>query len=264
VVLGRHASESVAIDNVASFLFDTVLATVAGAVLAAHGQSVLGRKIGIKEAFGRARIGWVLLTWLTVAVILAIIWLGPVFLLHGFGVPLGFVLWIWLAIMLCLMFPVVVLERRNPIAAIRRSWRLVYGSYWRFLGIFLLFAILTVILFYVLGLFILVGAGAAIVVLHSHGQVSDGTKLALIIAGVVVYLVVSSLVTPLWLALLTLLYTDLRVRREGLDLVLQLRPAGQPLTGDEFASTAAPPPAWAPPPPAPPSAVAASGGQPPA
>ena len=53
-----------------------------------------------------------------------------------------------------------------------------------------------------------------------------------------IYLVLGSIVATLWTAVILLLYADTRMRKEGMDLILQQAAQSQRLTGDEFATYA--------------------------
>src|SRR6266487_2307069 len=65
--------------------------------------------------------------------------------LAALGAIAGIVLTIWFAIMFRMTGPAVVLEREGPVRALKRSWRLVRGSFWRVLGISLLAGLIVVV-----------------------------------------------------------------------------------------------------------------------
>jgi len=122
------------------------------------------------------------------------------FVVVAFGLPL-YVLASWATV------PVVVtLEPIGALAALGRAWRLAGGFRWRILGLFLLLAVIQVALSALFGLLLI------------------GPLIASPAAGRVASAIVSGLVTIAWeplpWATLTLLYLDLRVRKEGLDLQL--------------------------------------------
>src|SRR6185437_5233822 len=154
---------------------------------------------------------------------------------HGWGFLIALPLATWLGIMLCLTFPIVVLERKNPIEAVTRSWQLVIGSFWRFLGIFALLGVVMFVIFFVLGfIFSLVGVAGIFAIASHSGAVAVGA----IIASAVLYLIIGSIVTAIWTGVILLLYADTRMRKEGMDLILQQAAQNQQLTGDEFATYA--------------------------
>jgi hypothetical protein len=115
---------------------------------------------------------------------------------------------VWLAVRWALTLPAMMAENIGPIKGLRRSWELVSGMWWRSFGILLLAGIayyfITVAL---LALFTVItalvpGLGDD----FRSGLATAGTDLT------------SALIAPVFPILLTLLYFDLRVRKEGLDL----------------------------------------------
>jgi hypothetical protein len=229
------SSSGAALADIPAVVLD---AAVGGGVLAALGKALLGRKISIGQALQQSRFGWVILTGLIYWVIIFLVWFVPLALLKGFGVLIAFPLGAWLGIMLCLMFPVVVLERQNPIAAMGRSWQLVKGSFWRFFGIFALLIAVILVLFFILGIIFTIVAGIGIASSRGNGAVAGGVAIGAIIAFAIFYFIISSVLVALWTALVVLLYADVRMRKEGMDLVLQQAAQTGQLTGDEFANYA--------------------------
>jgi hypothetical protein len=247
VVTTRGATSAAVTSNLSSFVLGSAIVAVSGGVITALGEGMFGRRICARTALRRGRTGWILLAWLTCSVIIALVWAVPLLALSGFGVLLSLPAWIWLGVMLSLTFPVVVLERRNPFAALGRSWRLVYGSYWRIFGRFLLMIIVVAVLFVISALFVSAVTGLGITLLRAHGKLPGNPGLLWLITITVFTLALVALVAPIWLAFICLLYTDVRMRREGLDLMLRLPSwsAGQP--GTEFLATLPAPPAAPPP-----------------
>jgi hypothetical protein len=158
------------------------------------------------------------------------------------------VLTIWFSTMFSLVTPVVVLENESPGRALGRSWRLVARSFWRVFGITLLAGIIVAIAGGILQLPFtffgaLSGSGIVATVILVIGAIAAGTVTRPITAGVTV-----------------LLYVDMRMRKEGLDLALRTASGtGQP--GDDFAAVWRPPSAD--PAPAPGTPPTAAGAPPP-
>jgi membrane-anchored glycerophosphoryl diester phosphodiesterase (GDPDase) len=101
--------------------------------------------------------------------------------------------------------PTVILEQLGPVAALRRSWRLVRGSTGRVFGITLLVGLITGILS---------GAvGALLSVVTQFGD--DNVHLVL---NQLATLIVSVLIQPISFIVVVLLYYDLRIRREAFDI----------------------------------------------
>ncbi len=114
----------------------------------------------------------------------------------------------WFGVRWTLAVPALLAEGAGPVGALRRSWRLTRGSYWRTLGIIVLVYILQSVVGSVVSLFVF---PLAILVPFVPGAVRGailltGTTLAGAVTAPVVYLCV------------VLLYFDLRIRRESFDL----------------------------------------------
>jgi hypothetical protein len=113
---------------------------------------------------------------------------------------------IYLVVRWSLSVAAMMAEDIGPIRGMGRSWNLVSGSWWRTFGILLIVTIMQLIITY--GLFILFGVIAA---LFATGDF----QAALVQVGGTL---LSALVSPITTIAITLLYFDLRVRKEGLDL----------------------------------------------
>ncbi|QKW19780.1 glycerophosphoryl diester phosphodiesterase membrane domain-containing protein [Kitasatospora sp. NA04385] len=148
---------------------------------------------------------------------------------------------VWLSIRLTLAAPALVLEEQPVLGAIKRSWHLVRGSWWRIFGLLLLFRICLVVVGSVLTV---PGELLAAILSGEPGGLPSGDgAAALSIAVIGVCGVIADTVTiPLGGVLTTLLYTDQRIRREALDLELA-RAAGLPGYGRPAPAAPAPAPA---------------------
>jgi hypothetical protein len=214
----------------------TVLAAYAlqvGGLAAVMGRGLLGGKLGIAEAVRQSRTGWVLLTILVLGLGAALIWLPLIAMLKGWGIIPALLLTAWLAVMSSLVVPVVVLERRGPFAAISRSWRLILSSYWRVFSIYFLTYLMTSTIGFVINFPLGFASGLI-------GGVWLGNDAAVSVA-MVIYaiaeIVIVSLTATIQIGVLVLVYADMRMRKEGMDLVLQQAALSQRLTGEEFAAS---------------------------
>ncbi|MCE2528580.1 MAG: hypothetical protein J4G11_01760 [Acidimicrobiia bacterium] len=169
----------------------SVVATVAAILVAA-------------EAYADVPSDWRRATRIGVRRTVAIILAGIV---AGVSTAIGFVLLIVPGVFLLVSFAVVwqalIIEGIGPMDSIKRSWRLVEGERWRVLGAGLLVIVLAVI---VLGI-----VSTVIALILSPGLgVSDG------MTGYLDLQVTNLLSIPLTAALGTVIYLDLRVRKESL------------------------------------------------
>lgn len=136
--------------------------------------------------------------------------------LIGIFILVLFLLILFSMLMLRFLFvtQAVVLERCSPIAALRRSWRLMRGSFWRVLGIFLLLIVLVLVL---VNLPVaLVNYALTLTIGNPADPLQNYTLLQSIL--LLTNYAAQILVLPLQLISYTLLYYDLRVRKEGYDL----------------------------------------------
>jgi hypothetical protein len=240
------------------------------------GRGVLGQRIGIGTAwrtalprlpaiFGAACLyGLIILgIWVGYGIIGVIVAVAhaPVGLIVAYFVIVGIAAvcaTIWLIISYSLAIPAVVLERQGPAKALGRSWRLVRGSWWRVFGIALLAALIVGIAALILEVpFNLIAsvAGGGGGGFSFFGRAQDVTTLGIVIA-TVGSIAAGAVTRPIGAGVNVLLYVDLRMRKEGLDLALQTAARGDYPEGDEFAAAWRPPaegtpmprPPYAPPP----------------
>lgn len=148
---------------------------------------------------------------------------GGISILLLFGLLLGV---LWLYSQLAFYPQAIVVEMLGPVDALQRSWRLTRGHRWRTLGIYTLLYLLYVMLFLVVGgllLVILIAIGVSLNnPLENYGLIVGFLELF--------QLLPTMLLQPFVLIGLTLMYYDLRVRREGLDMELQAQPGAPSLT----------------------------------
>lgn len=260
-----------------SGLIPAALSIVASAVLQGIislevARGTVGEKLRLgglwRAARGRlwALIGWSLAITAAVLGALAVVGvlIGLVVAAGGaigiaVGVLLGLaaaavavVLGVWLGTRLCLVPSVLMLERLPLRDAIRRSWSLTIGYFWKTFGIQLLviFIVQTVAGVITAPLSILIGLGASLIN-------PNGDQTGLIVAAVVLYgltivvsIVFGAIASVVQAATPALIYIDLRMRKEGLDLELnrfvEARQAGDASVADPYLPRAAAPAGTAP------------------
>ena len=181
--------------GLASFLL-AVAATAAG--ISCVGRAMTGRSTDVLDCYGGAVN--VLLPVLAVVVLVALALVGSVILMIiVIGIPLFF----FLLVIWSFATHAVVIENRGVFNALGRSRELVRGNWWRVFGIGLVFML---IVFAVVLLIVLVSI--IIDLLFNPGPLAYS-----ILGGVV-----GALLSPVYYIASTLLYIDLRVRKEGYNL----------------------------------------------
>jgi hypothetical protein len=148
---------------------------------------------------------------------------GAAVVLGLLAAPGALVLWFWLTTKLAFVPPALVVERLRMGAAIRRSWRLTRRSFWGVLGTRLLVSVMVGTATALLGIPIQIIAGWVTTLVLPNGATADSGHAALIVTTIVSQ-IAGAFVTAIALVLTTattaLLYVDVRMRKEGLDLEL--------------------------------------------
>ena len=120
-----------------------------------------------------------------------------------------FPLWIWIAVGWVAVLPAMFVENIGLVDAMRRSWNLVQGRWWRTFFILFLVFVLNYVVYLALGAFLYLGQSLLSIF------VSPYLAVALYEGGVVL---ASALTHPILQIAIVLVYFDLRVRKEALDL----------------------------------------------
>jgi hypothetical protein len=193
---------------------------LAGFLTIAVGKAVLGQPVTSGEVWARVRPRLLALLGLTlvfpavalVAVVLVVVVAlaaGAVAILLGLAL---FVISLWLYILFSLATPALMLESAGIRQAFGRSRTLVRGSWWRVFGITLLAGIIaSIVALIIVAPFTLLSGG------FSTSAVIDFKYLALTTIGGII---ASTLTEPFAAGVSVLLYTDQRMRREGMDIEL--------------------------------------------
>jgi hypothetical protein len=201
-----------------------------GLLIVSVSRSVIGQKISVGDVtrFARVRIWWVV----GFSVLLGVAWLvafavygGAIALLAshkqwgalvavvvvgGLALLLGVV---WVTVRTLLVPPALMLEGAGFWATVRRAWQLTRGSFWRLFGIYLLVQLLVGIVASIITYPVTI---VSMVVFHDPTLRSFG-QILLTSAGSVVAQTLSTVFSA---AVIALLYIDVRMRREGLDVDL--------------------------------------------
>lgn len=216
-----------------TLLSSAVTVVLSGLLVVPVSESIIGRKISTGDMFRRSkpRIWPLVLTSLIVILATSI---GPMVVSSGLFLLLGtlassgaaplvilfpflalalLVVTVWLSIRLAMAGPAVMLEQISPVDALKRSFDLTRGFTMRNLGVTIVAA--------------LVVAAIALAISLPIGLVSGmfyvfGTQVLAIAAvvSVIAQTLSTAISVPFSAAVTVLLYVDLRMRKEGLDVAL--------------------------------------------
>ena len=124
------------------------------------------------------------------ALVLLIVLIPGVLSVFIVGIPLL----IFAIVVLLFVNHAVIVEQRGPTDAVKRSWNVVQGNFWRTLGIFM-----AIMLAFI---------GAALIIFRPAGSILPPVLLALLSTAF------SAAATPIATIAITALYFDIRVRKE--------------------------------------------------
>jgi hypothetical protein len=237
-----------------------VTAIVQAVVTLQVASSTLGARLRLSGLWRRVRgrrgavIGWAALTGAAVLVgigipALAVVGIGltgpagvAIALLLGFLLGCGLlVVFCWLWVKLGFVPAAIVLERASILTAMRRSWRLTTGAFWRIFGIRLLVAAMIVVASWIITFpvsLVFLVAGTVVQPNGSPASALTGTFLVSTIVAEALTAIISAVGLVVSTATAALLYLDQRMRQEGLDLDLarfvDRRAAGERGLGDPY------------------------------
>lgn len=217
----------------------TVLLTSAGSAVTTGllspsvAQAVIGRRLSLRENWRRTRgrvwrligLGLLVTLILGAAPVLALAITAGAAVLGGpvagtaaglLLVPLSLVVYVWLYVSTLYAPVVVVLERSKILTSVRRSFALTRRNFWRTFGVWLLSYVIVSVVAGILSVpFSILYLVASVTAPDNLGLVFG--SLALQYVGQAITYVISF---PYLAAIVVLLYTDRRIRTEGLDIAL--------------------------------------------
>jgi len=216
-------------------------------------RGTLGEKLKLsglwRSARGRigALIGWSLLVTTVVLITLVLVagLIGALVALGGpAGIAIGVILgllaglaaiagFIWLGTKLALVPSVLMLERTRLADAVRRSWSLTNGFFWKTFGIIVLVSVIvqTVASIISFPLNLIAGFGSALIDPSGSSEGFLVISTIVLVLSVVISVVFGAIALVAQSATPALMYIDIRMRKEGLDLEL-LRFVEARQTGD--------------------------------
>lgn len=212
-------------------LIGTIVATAMLTMI--FSRAVLGHGSSIGEAWREARPQLLRLLGLTLllalgGIVIVLVLLLPGILLGNVAVAVAggvaaLPLLIWLALKFSLASPALMLEKSSVITSLRRSSRLVQGSWWRIFGITALTGLITAFVSAII-VWPLAAVGLAIGFADSGMEgLENGTAAtgwAALILSAVGAVIAQTITMPIQSGVTVLLYVDQRIRREALDLEL--------------------------------------------
>ncbi len=232
-----------------------------GIIVLEVARATLGEKLTLRGLWGHAKgrmgalIGWSAILAAVLVVVLAvfigIIWV-MVATLGALGIGLGvlvgilgglalLVLGIWIGTKLSLVPSVLMLERLSIRESVRRSWELTGGYFWKVFGIQLLVSVILSVASNIVTAPFSIVAPILVYFVDPNGTGSSwaiGMALVVYVVQLIVTLVVAAIVAVIQTAANALIYLDLRMRKEGLDLALakfvEARQAGATALADPY------------------------------
>jgi hypothetical protein len=210
---------------IAGVIQSAAIALAIAACFKAISAAYLGERASAGESlrYALSRVVPLIVAYIVVVVVVSI------------GTLLLIVPGVFFAVKMSMTFAVLVFERKGPFGSIGRSWSLTDGNFWRTFGALLVVFLITFIL-----QLVLVGVISGIL------GAADSSELAVAIILTLVNLLALAATYPLWAAVVSVIYYDLRVRNEGFDLQLLAQGVGADTSRFESA-----PERPAPPPPSP-------------
>lgn len=208
----------------------TTIATtiLTGLLIVSVSRSVLGQVATVGEVLRSWRVWLVVaftfLSGIVILTVIAVLVTGVTLLavndqvalavVLGLGGSLAFVVAaVWFTTRTLLVPPALMLEGKKFWPTISRAWRLTYRSFWRLFGIYLLTTILAGIIAQII---VFPATLIAQIVLRDPTATSFASVVIIGIATIIA----STLSTTFVSSVVALLYIDVRMRREGLDVEL--------------------------------------------
>ncbi|MBF0673501.1 MAG: hypothetical protein IR160_13045 [Salinibacterium sp.] len=220
-----------------------VVAFLQGVVVLDVSRAVLGEKLTLRQLWRRGRgrfwplIGWMLLIFGAVSVVLAVIAAIAVLFavtMGAVGVALAvavavlcglglLVLAVWLGTKLSLIPSALMVERLRLRAAITRSWRLTDRYFWRTFGVQALVAVILSVAMQIVMTPISFLLPMLVFIIDPNGTNED-LVLSVFLGSYVVIMALTTVLTAFATVVQSatngLIYIDLRMRKEGLELDL--------------------------------------------
>lgn len=186
-------------------------------------ERYLGREIRVGDCYQAATPFWGRVFWTTI-----LYWLAAYGVLIGGLFIAGIFLMIGLAVRYMLgPAVVVVIEGRGGANALARSWWLTKDYFWQ---VFAVMAILFLLVAVISGG---LSAPTQALATYLNFQQSEYAMLATV-ANQVLVSILNLILRPVWMIATVLVYYDLRIRKEGFDLMMMAEALGRPAPAPEW------------------------------
>lgn len=128
---------------------------------------------------------------------------------------------VWVYIRFMVAPAAIVIEELGVLGGLGRSWALTRNNWWRILGISLVISILIGIIGQIVTMPLgLISGGTSFLTPHSGAEEAAAAGVGLLVASTIVSALVGAVGYAFQTSVMALLYLDLRMRKDGLDLVL--------------------------------------------
>ena len=228
-----------------SAIVPIALSVIASALLQAVivvevARATLGEKLRLGTLWRRAATRlWPLTLWtllLTVALLLGVaVIAGVVVLLVSVGDVAGIVAGVLVGVFGGLLLAaasaflytktsavpsLIVLEKLGVRASVIRSWSLTRGYFWRTLGVLLLVGLIVQVISQIVTLPVSLLFGVGTMLVDPTGALAEQSSILSVILSLIIAIPVAAVAAVVQSAAVALVYLDLRMRKEGLDLEL--------------------------------------------
>ncbi|WP_104082812.1 hypothetical protein [Cryobacterium sp. Y11] len=114
----------------------------------------------------------------------------------------------------------IVLEKMGVRASVIRSWSLTRGYFWRTLGVLLLVGLIVQVISQVVSLPVSIVLGFGTVLVDPTGAFLEESSIITLVVSLLIAIPIAAVAAVVQSAAVALIYLDLRMRKEGLDLEL--------------------------------------------
>ncbi|WP_146068834.1 proline-rich domain-containing protein [Arthrobacter sp. ZGTC131] len=233
--IGLAVAGAIAVISVVTLFISAVLQ---GAMVVPVARSILNRRTGFRQMWMLARgRAWALVRIAGIAaaagLLATAVFAAVTFLLVSTAGPLSFAIvfplglaflaaFVWIAVKLTVAPAAIVIEELGALDGIRRSWSITRGNWWRIFGIILVVSLLVSVIVQIVLIPVSLVSGLFTGVVAPHDAAGQAATIGVAVA--VATAVVSALAGAVGFAFQTsvmaLLYMDLRMRKDGLDIAL--------------------------------------------